>query len=124
MSYANPQAQADVSRTTPEMQNAFGVVSQFQPVVTSVMHGGHVKDSAHYAGRAIDVGAFGRTPVGRNATTWQALTDAIGSHRFEKIGTIPQLADDPRLQAWARENGVELFVDEGSGPHIHFQVGE
>lgn len=104
------------------MQAAFQVVSQFQPDVTSVMHGGHAENSAHYAGKAVDVGAFGGTAVGWNAPTWNAIATAIMSREFNKVGTIPQLANNPQLQALARQYGVELFVDEGSGPHVHFQV--
>jgi hypothetical protein len=105
------------------MQSAFGVVAAFRPVVTSVMHDEHVKGSAHYDGRAVDVGAFGDTRVGFNTPTWNAIMTAIGSRRFEKIGTIASIVNNPAAQAWARANGVLLFLDEGSGPHVHFQVG-
>ena len=106
------------------MQRALGaVLGWFAPEVTSVMHGEHVKDSAHYQGRAVDVGAFGGVPVGLNQQTWQALTYAIASRQFQKIGTIAALVSNPQLQAFARANGVELFEDEGSGPHLHLQVG-
>jgi hypothetical protein len=88
------------------------------------MHGGHVKDSAHYAGRAIDVGGWGPVLVGYNKATWQAIMTAIASRRFQKIGTLGAIADNPQAQAFARANGVDLFQDEGSGPHVHFQVAE
>jgi len=112
-----------MSGVTDRMKDAFRVVEQFRPTVTSVSHGGHVKDSAHYAHRAIDVGAFGGTSVGFNVPTWQALMTAIASRRFEKIGTFGQLANNPTAQAFAQQNGVELFTDEGSGAHLHLQVG-
>jgi hypothetical protein len=121
--YANAQAQSDVPQTTPTMQSAFAhVLSLFNPTVTSVMHGGHVKDSAHYAGRAIDVGAFGGTAVGFNLPTWQAIMSAIASGKFERIGTIAAIVNNPQAQAYARSRGVLLFEDEGSGNHVHFQV--
>lgn len=86
------------------------------------MHGGHATDSAHYIGKAVDVGAFGGESVGFNKPTWDAILTAIRSGQFNKIGTIPQLADNPELQAFAQSRGVTLFVDEGTGPHVHFQV--
>lgn len=106
------------------MQNAFNVVSQFSPVVTSVRHGGHAKGSAHYDGRAVDVGAFGGTTVGYNEPTWNAIIAAIQSRQFSRIGTVDKLYRNPTLQAYARANGVLLFFDPGSGPHVHFQVGQ
>lgn len=110
-------------RATPTMQRAVtGVLAYLQPTLTSAMHGGHVANSAHYAGRAVDVGAFGGVSVGPNKTTWDAIIAAIGSRRFSKIGTIPEIARSPQAQAWARENGVDLFEDVGSGPHAHFEV--
>ena len=104
------------------MQSAFDGMYEFAPTVTSVMSGQHEKDSAHYAGRAVDVGAFGGTQVGLNEPTWDAIVGAIESGRFSKIGTMGVLAQNPRLQAFAKANGVTLFVDEGSGPHVHFEV--
>ena len=115
---------ADISRATPQMQRALGsVVGWFSPEVTSVMHGEHAKGSAHYQGRAVDVGAFGGVPVGYNAPTWQAIANAIMSRQFSKIGTIAAFANNPQVQQFARQYGVEVFEDEGSGPHVHFQVG-
>lgn len=106
------------------MQSAFNVVAPFSPDITSVRHGGHVKGSAHYDGRAVDVGAFGNVAVGYNEPTWRAITAAIQSGQFSRIGTTAKLATNKALQAYARANGVNLFVDEGSGPHVHFQVGQ
>jgi len=111
------------------MQQAFAFISRFAPLVTSVMHGHHEgattgpNEDPHYAGRAIDVGAFGGTPVGFNPPTWQAVMNAIASRRFQAIGTIPEIASNPQAQAWAKANGVNLFTDVGSGPHVHLQVG-
>lgn len=86
------------------------------------MHGEHVKDSAHYEGRAVDVGAFGGTTVGFNQPTWNAIVAAIQSREFSKIGTISELVNNQTLQNLAEQNGVTLFEDEGSGAHVHFQV--
>lgn len=113
----------------PALSSAFQVVAPFDPTITSVMHGQHEgphsgpNEDPHYAGRAVDVGAFGGTIVGMNRPTWNAITQAIASRRFSKIGTLPQLADNPELQRFARENGVVLFSDPGDGPHVHLQVG-
>jgi len=120
--YANPQARIDLPHTTQQMQQALSFIYPFRPDVTSVSHGEHVKDSAHYQGRAVDVGAFNGVSVGYNAQTWQAITTAIASGQFEKIGTTWKLAQNPQLVKFAHDHGVELFVDEGSGPHVHFQV--
>lgn len=98
-------------------------MAEFAPTVTSVMHGGHVAGSAHYQGRAIDVGAFGGTDVGVNEPTVLAIVSAIRSGQFQSIGTIPELAQNPMLQGLAQQAGVDLFTDVGSGPHVHFQVG-
>jgi hypothetical protein len=86
------------------------------------MHGEHVKGSAHYDGRAVDVGAFGGTTAGFNAPTWNAIMAAIGSRQFQKIGTIAAIVNNPQAQAWAKANGVDLFDDEGDGAHVHFQT--
>lgn len=86
------------------------------------MHGGHVQNSAHYAGRALDVESFGDTPVGWNEPTWNAVVTAIQSGQFQKIGTFRRLAMQAQIQSLAKEYGVEVFVDEGDGPHVHFQV--
>lgn len=98
------------------------------PVVTSVMHGHHDGPSSgpnedpHFAGRAVDVGAFGNVPVGMNPTTWNAITGAIMSEEFSRIGTIPQIAENAAMQQFAQEHGVILFDDPGTGPHVHFEV--
>ena len=119
-----------MTHVQPALAQAFSnVIERFDPTVTSVMHGHHEgptsgpNEDPHYAGRAVDVGAFGGTIVGMNPQTWSAITQAIASHEFSKIGTIAAIADNPALQSFARENGVELFHDPGTGPHVHFQVG-
>lgn len=105
------------------MQEAFhDVMAWFHPEVTSVMHGEHVANSAHDDGRAIDVGSFNGTPVGFNGMTWEAIMYAILSHKFSRIGTIPEIATNPEAQRFAEQNGVVLFTDVGSGPHAHMEV--
>lgn len=123
--FAAPQQQAEFTRTTPAMQSAAQVLGQFSPDVTSVMGGPH-KGSAHGEGRAIDVGAFGGTSVGFNAPTWNAVMAAIASRRFQAIGTILDIVNNPVAQQWARANGVDLFEDDArtgaTGNHVHFQT--
>ena len=128
VSYWNTQAQEDMPHTSPAMQRAFQAVAPYAPLVTSVMHGIHEgptsgpNEDPHYAGRAVDVGAFGGTPVGDNEATATALAAAIRSHQFSKIGTISDYADDPQWHALAADNHVILFDDPGTGPHVHFEV--
>lgn len=96
---------------------------QYALTVTSVMHGGHVKGSAHYDGRAVDVGAVNGTTIGPNTQTWDFVRDAIASGKIEKLGTFAAIANNPEMQAWAKAHGVTLFEDEGSGNHVHLQSG-
>jgi hypothetical protein len=93
--------------------------------ITSVESGPHVRGSAHFEGRALDVGSIGGVPVGVNAPTIQFLLNAIVNGSLEKIGTLAVIATSPALRAFAAQHGVELFVDDQStgatGPHIHLQ---
>ena len=98
---------------------AFGVR---ESDVTSVAHGGHTAGSAHYAGRAVDLGSIGGQPVGSNQTTWDFNTHLIEGRGVARIGTIGALANNPTLRSFAQQHGVILFEDEGSGPHVHLQV--
>ena len=109
------------------MRSAFtSALGSLDPYITSIEHGEHVKDSAHYQGRAIDVGAFGGTAVGVNQPTVAAIVRAIVSGQFQKIGTLKALVDNPMLQRLASMYHTELFEDDertgASGPHVHFQV--
>jgi hypothetical protein len=94
----------------------------FDPLVTSATEGKHVKNSAHYAGKAIDIGAINGVTVGDNPATFNALLDIIEKGGVKKIGTTKGLAGRRDLQQWAQQHGVELFIDEGTGPHIHAEV--
>jgi hypothetical protein len=132
VTYQDSQDEADMPNTTPQMQRAFQVLAPFAPLVTSVMHGQHEgptsgpDEDPHYAGRAVDVGAFGGTDVGVNQVTVDALAAAIRSRQFSRIGTLLELVNDPDLQALAQANGVDLFEDDeatgASGPHMHLEV--
>ena len=82
--------------------------------VTSIIAGPHVKDSAHFAGRAIDVG-LPKTKQG-----YDYIVQAIDSGKFSRIGTTKVVVD--RLAAYAKQKGVDMFVDEGTGPHVHLEV--
>lgn len=72
----------------------------------------------------MDVGAVDGTTVGPNQTTWDYLVKVIASGTLAKVGTFGKFANNPQLQDWAKRHGVELFQDEGSGNHLHLQVGK
>jgi hypothetical protein len=116
-----PALKRQFSQTKPALQSAFSSIDHLKPTVTSVIDGPHVKDSAHFDGRAIDVGAFNGVPVGWNKTTWDAIVQAILSGKWTRIGTIAPIVNT--LGEFAKEHGVDLFFDAGTGPHVHLQVG-
>jgi hypothetical protein len=90
--------------------------------VTSVVSGPHVKGSAHFDGRAIDVGTVGGVAVGDNAPTVGFLIRAIEKGGLQKIGSTLSVINNPQVVKAAQDHGVELFEDEGTGPHMHLQV--
>ncbi len=113
---------AQFKRAQPQLQAATdATLTPFAPTVTSVIDGPHVKGSAHFDGRAIDIGAFEGTPVGWNQPTFQAIISAIMSRRWTRIGTLPEIVKV--LKNFALRYGVDMFVDVGTGPHAHFQTG-
>lgn len=115
-------ARQDFSHLVQPLRDLFERLgSQYQVLVTSVAHGGHAPNSAHYAHRAVDVGAVNSHLVGMNPTTWDYVNSLIQSGEVTKIGTIPEIANDPAMQAYAQTMGVELFTDEGTGPHVHVE---
>jgi len=127
VSFANDQARLDLragsTAVKPALVSAISALdSNYDLTITSVAHGGHVKNSAHYDGRAADVGAVNGTAIGPNTQTWDFVRDAIASGKIQKLGTFAAIANDASMQEWAAEHGVELFVDTGSGPHVHLQV--
>lgn len=97
------------------LQTAIGTM-QLPPgmQVTSIISGPHVKNSAHFAGRAVDIS------LPRNEAGYEFVIDAIDSGHFSRIGTIPELVK--RLGPYAAEHGVEMFSDPGTGDHVHLEV--
>jgi hypothetical protein len=91
--------------------------------VTSVISGPHVPGSAHFDGRAIDVGSIAGQAVGFNRATWNFVIEAIQRGGLSRIGTIAAIVNNPQMRAFAAQHGVDLFEDEGTGPHLHLQVG-
>lgn len=90
--------------------------------LTSVDRGGHVKNSDHYKHRAVDVGAVDGQAIGENEATWGFLCNAILSGAVKKVGTFKAFATNPALEELARQHGVSLFEDEGTGAHVHLAV--
>jgi len=82
---------------------------------------GHVANSAHYDGRAIDVAAdAGGALGGYDKRTWDFVTNAVLSGGWARIGTNREVVSG--LKAWAAQHGVDLFEDDAE-PHVHLQVG-
>jgi hypothetical protein len=92
--------------------------------ITSVVSGPHVKGSAHFDGRALDVGSIAGQVVGMNRATWDFVVKAIQRGGLSRIGTIAAIVNNPQLRAFAAQHGVDLFEDEGTGPHLHLQVSQ
>lgn len=82
--------------------------------ITSLISGPHVKDSAHFQGRAVDVS------LPHTAAAYDFIVEAIQSGHFSRIGTTKEVVD--RLGPWAQTMGVEMFEDEGTGSHVHLEV--
>lgn len=82
--------------------------------VTSLISGPHVKDSAHFQGRAVDVS------LPHSEAGYAFVIDAIDSGYFSRIGTIPSLVK--QLGPYAAQHGVEMFDDPGTGDHLHLEV--
>lgn len=97
------------------LQTAIGTM-QLPPgmQVTSLVSGPHVKNSAHFAGRAVDIS------LPRSQAGYEFVVDAIDSGYFSRIGTVPALVK--MLGPYAREHGVQMFEDEGTGDHVHLEV--
>ena len=93
------------------------------PVSSVKGFGHHVRDSAHYAGRAIDVAPEW---VGDNPQTWDYVARMVSSGKFDKIGLRPALyarALRGGLVKWAADRGTEIFLDDvGTGDMLHLQV--
>jgi hypothetical protein len=90
--------------------------------VTSVVSGPHAKDSAHFDGRAIDIGSVGGQAVGANPHTLNFLMLAIEHGNLQRVGSTRDIIDNPQIRTLAAQHNVDLFEDVGTGPHLHFQV--
>jgi hypothetical protein len=113
---------------SPLAQRIYAVASTLGIVpadITSVRSGPHT-GSAHGEGRALDVGAIHGGAVGFNKPTWDFIVGMILRGNVQAIGTIGELANNPQLKAFARQHGVDLFLDDKStgatGNHVHVQV--
>lgn len=84
--------------------------------ITSLISGPHVKDSAHFAGRAVDIS------LPHTADAWRFLVAQMKSGKWARIGTTAAFANDPQVQSLAKSLGVQVFVDEGTGSHVHLEV--
>ena len=105
----------EFSEVTPELQEALQSIRLPEGMsVTSLISGPHVKNSAHFDGRAVDVS------LPHTKAAYDFVVNAIGSGRFARIGTTQSLVD--RLGEYAAQHGVEMFVDEGTGSHAHLEV--
>lgn len=82
--------------------------------VTSLISGPHVKDSAHFQGRAVDIS------LPHTKAAWDWLIEQIKSGRWSRIGTTGEAVDG--LQGFASQYGVQMFEDEGTGSHVHLEV--
>jgi hypothetical protein len=83
--------------------------------MTSLISGPH-HGAGHREGRAADFA------LPHTAQAWAFIASAIRSGRFSAIGTTAQAAENPDMQALAQQYGVDLFVDEGTGSHVHLEV--
>ena len=113
-----PALKAELPKVTPQLHAA--VESTPLPngmQITSLISGPHAKNSAHFAGRAVDVS------LPHTADAWRFIVAQIKSGKWKRIGSTAAVANDPRLQALAKDNGVDLFLDEGTGSHVHLEVG-
>jgi hypothetical protein len=84
--------------------------------ITSLISGPHVKNSAHFQGRAVDIS------LPHTAAGWNFVVNAIKSGRFSRVGSTADVYNDPQMQALAKQYGVDLFLDEGTGSHVHLET--
>lgn len=85
--------------------------------ITSLISGPHVTNSAHFQGRAVDVS------LPHTKAAWNFIVQQIKSGRWARVGTTSDVVNDPGMQALAAQYGVQLFLDEGTGSHLHLEVG-
>lgn len=84
--------------------------------VTSLISGPHAPNSAHFAGRAMDVS------LPHTAAGWDFVAEQIKSGKWARIGSTADVVNNPGMQMLARRYGVVLFDDEGTGSHVHLEV--
>jgi hypothetical protein len=99
----------------------------FKLLLTSI-HSSHGSDAVlgphgHSGGFAVDIGAVNGTRVGDNPATIEFVRAMLANNAFvTKVGTLQQLVDHRDLQAVASAHGKQLFLDAGTGPHVHLQT--
>jgi hypothetical protein len=107
----------ELQRVTPQLRSAVQATPLPKGMqVTSIISGPHVANSAHFAGRAVDVSL----PHTREA--WNFVVAQIKSGKWARIGTTATIVSNPQMQALALQYGVTLFEDEGTGSHVHLEV--
>jgi hypothetical protein len=129
LQYSNAVEKTDLlngQRTSQALIDGLGALERSHRIVVTSVRSDHHDDgpAGHAGGKATDVGAVDGVTIGNNPQSRKFLEDAIASGAFAKIGTTGVLANDTHLQALAQEHGVALFTDEGTGPHVHLQVGD
>lgn len=119
---------APVSKGAGDGSKSYGHV-----LTVSALHRDHHDDgdlgphghNPHGApGWAVDVACVDGADVGDNHETRQLIRDLCEDKDVTKIGTLASVATRSDLQAWAAQHDTLLFVDEGTGPHVHFQSAE
>lgn len=88
--------------------------------ITSLISGPHVPDSAHFAGRAMDVS------LPHNRVGWDFVVRQIESGKWARIGTEASIVSNPAIQMLAKRYGVQMFEDDAAtgatGSHVHLEV--
>lgn len=120
--------------TCPADKAAFnGQPGQGHKVLVTALHRDHHDDgdlgphghNPHGApGWACDFGTVDGVDVGDNHATRQFVRDCISNSKITKVGTTASVANQPDLQAFAAQHNTLLFVDEGTGLHVHIQSSE
>lgn len=106
----------EFSVVTPRLQDAIRSTPIPQGMqMTSLISGPHT-GLGHAQGRAVDV-SLPHTQSG-----WQFVVNAIKSGKFSAIGSTSMVVNDAAMQALAQKYGVDLFLDEGTGSHVHLEV--
>lgn len=84
---------------------------------------GGPENHGHTNGWSCDVAIIDGVEVGPNHTTACFIMELIAHNKHvNKVGSMAVLINRPDIQQLAQNHGVILFVDEGTGPHVHFQA--